>query len=424
MDLRDRDCDYSVSNTSESIAEHCVRRVDTITRVDSQGRASLEREYKALLRSHGLVSRFLPIPLHSYDRSAALSFKIGRQLQFVWEWLSANWGRRTALGPRDMFRLGRGDPMEELGNEVASSFQQLGRAIDVPVLVRTFPTGTFNAHVRVVSNGALILVNSALKALLHQVTKVIGLSTPQLNPKPHLSEEQLAEEFAKIVYAFLRFGDSREAARLPLLDERTAFFSTALLYEAERFVVSHEYAHLAAGHLGDRPKTKIRTSAGMLEVLSVSRRQEEEADLLACKALFNLREDHPMRILFKEIYPRFHACGPLLLFALDDLLTDVVVNCPHLFSLSDSLARAIAKHITADGDNVAALSEIAPLDRAPAHLRLKWCREHFANTCSPDDLHLADQIVSWIAGQTEIINTNFGGMSRLDARAWLRRRNF
>lgn len=164
------------------------------------------------------------------------------------------------------------------------------------VFVGGLPSQSRNAAVQKVDGGYLILVNEEMIQLLHQTAKVMvhsshllmvseGDEVPmsfadRLGFVPSEWTKEYAIEAVADIYRCLRAGDITQARPHPIFGwQLEADFYDRLLNYAERFLVSHEYAHVIIGHCDDEERNGPHETA--------RRRQAElDADKLAVRLMF------------------------------------------------------------------------------------------------------------------------------------------
>ncbi len=166
------------------------------------------------------------------------------------------------------------------------------------VLVGGLPSHSLNASSQKVNGGYLILVNYELIQLLHQVAKVLVHSShlvmvsedDEKMPTPfaerlgfassNWSKEYAMKAIANI-YQCLRSGDISQATFQPTpgCQLQLDFYSELLNY-AERFLVSHEFAHVILGHC----ETDEKLSG--IHGIARKRQTELDADQLAVRLMF------------------------------------------------------------------------------------------------------------------------------------------
>jgi hypothetical protein len=209
------------------------------------------------------------------------------------------------------------------------------------VLVREFPTGSFNAHAHRVSGGALLLVNTGLFKFLHKATKLMMplMEAVKLDAKHHyqgslvdahfseslggreISRDQTLDFFSELVFAYL-LGDFSYARRLPSSGGPRGIASSRLLWSVELFAIAHEYGHVLAGHISGSSTRFARTPVGSVALVEKSWIQEFEADHIGCQTLFwalNTNQNERHEASRDDII--FALAGPVVFLALDRLVS-------------------------------------------------------------------------------------------------------
>lgn len=191
------------------------------------------------------------------------------------------------------------DPvLKPIQRDVKADAKILGASWKGDILVGGLPTNARNASAQKVAGGYLILVNWGLIQLLHQLAKVF-LSSAHLVMVAHGDEEvpmafadrlgfmptDWTKEDALIavaeIYRSLLAGDITMAPSCPIVAmQHELHFYHTMLTHAERFVVSHEFAHVLSGDC------EIEERAGDLHDIQRKQQAELNADTLAVRLLF------------------------------------------------------------------------------------------------------------------------------------------
>ncbi|EID52325.1 M48 family metalloprotease [Saccharomonospora xinjiangensis] len=266
-----------------------------------------------------------------------------------------------------------------LSAELLAVVERSGLPLPTPVFVGEYPHNSFNAQACAVSGGTLILVNTGLAALVHEVAKCWALSLVPFTrdddrrvrfeePTAELTRrrDEARSTIANAVIAYVFLGDSRLGGRIT--QDTTAAMGFALTRATERFVISHELGHLLAGHLD-----ASQTNAEHGELIRKTRPQEFEADEIG--ALLVLRGLDPG----DQVQVNLALAGPFVFFAIDHLVTRVrneVNDIPEGLIVTD--------HPPSD-------------ERAAAMRRL------FVESAGIGALQLAGATVSWLSAQEDDI---------------------
>jgi hypothetical protein len=164
-------------------------------------------------------------------------------------------------------------------HQLALKLRAAGIALPFPVYIGLYPTGQFNARVKPVDGGALVLINAGLMDLIFTVLKVNQASSGDEADPPLLQNPQASMALADAFNAYL-FGDwSGKSYGLPSLDQRREHFLWTVLNTAELFVLAHELGHVACGHV------RLPASPGGPASVTVTPAAELEADRFAVNLL-------------------------------------------------------------------------------------------------------------------------------------------
>ena len=224
------------------------------------------------------------------------------------------------------------DISSELNTELAAD----GRSLPCAVYAGQFPHGSFNAQARVVPEGVLVLLNSGLFMLLHQVLKVAALASrftdegangelvehPDIEPPSHTLDE-IADLLTESVLAYLLFGESTRARRLPALGGVLAFSHGGLLRGVETFAVAHEFGHVLGGHL-----TTDEHRGDPDAFAKKSQHEEFDADLIGTELLVSALDRRVRAAVAEgdesaEVQRTLVGPGPLIFFSISQLVENV-----------------------------------------------------------------------------------------------------
>lgn len=289
--------------------------------------SKLEIAYRDLLREHG-VDPDAPLPgveavlanTHDKLRAAGAPENIIEQLV---EMQPKTW--------KDQYDI----VLKPIQRDVEADAALLRASWKGDVLVGGLPTNISNASAQKVDGGYLILVNAGMIQLLHQLAKVF-VSSAHLVMVAHGDEVPMAladllafipsdwtkDDALKAVteiYRCLRAGDITAAPAYPVFAmQQEQSFYYGLLTHAERFVVSHEFAHVLSGDCEHKEPTDDPHEVQ-------SRRQAElNADTLAVRLIFasvNFSKDD-REVLFDA---QLRAAGISLVF-LSNWITECCQN--------------------------------------------------------------------------------------------------
>ncbi|MEH7844713.1 hypothetical protein [Rhizobium laguerreae] len=152
------------------------------------------------------------------------------------------------------------------------------------VYVGEFPTGSINCQIVKVSGGFIVLVNSGMMVLFHQLSYL--LAGKQLDDD---RDEDIVDAVAQVLAAYFGFGDPFYGPA-PVSGGFKSLLAMQLSDAVMQFIIGHEYAHMLLGHFDDpRPAQEtIQTEVGTIEVLKRSWVQEFEADDLGHRLALGL----------------------------------------------------------------------------------------------------------------------------------------
>jgi hypothetical protein len=208
------------------------------------------------------------------------------------------------------------------------------------VMAVQYPTGSFNAQCSAVPGGFLILINSGLFMLIYQAAKVLSFSIrfteyddqgrvvlSRALGSPTQTLDEIADEFATIILAYLFRGDPTFAPQLPVQGGPRAMMMEMIVAHAEFFAVAHEFGHIAQGDLSTPKNLRVvdqpEDDEGPLRWTSKRQQQELDADQVAgALLLLSLTSENendpalPLKLLSLT-------SGPAFFFGLDRLITRV-----------------------------------------------------------------------------------------------------
>lgn len=329
----------------------------------------LREQYRALLEQRGLAHLLTRPSPEELLRRAGQMTPDERQF-FVGVVQAIRDGTRPAAD--DGF-------FDSVTADILAVLDRSGIPLPTPVYVGQYPHNSFNAQACAVPGGTLILINTGLVTLVHEVAKCWGMSLAPFTragdgelsfeqPTAELTRrrEEARAVIARAVVAYIFQGDSRLGGRIPL-DSRSAS-GFHLTRATEWFVISHELGHLLAGHLD---VSRTRTGSG--ELIRKTRSQEFEADEIgALLVLRGLESRDQLRV-------NLALAGPFLFFAIDHLVTRVrneVQDIPEALVVTDH----------------------PPSDERAAALRRVF-REH----AGIGALQFANATISWLSTQEDDI---------------------
>ncbi|MBY5855936.1 hypothetical protein ELH53_32755 (plasmid) [Rhizobium ruizarguesonis] len=253
---------------------------------------TLQQEYINYLACHGLKPRAVPSNMDEMRRAMlthmfAEAKARGDAGAEIFKQLSALDESETAysLKTRHPAQL----VIERYANEIEkniSKHRSLSARFAHNVYAGEFPTGSINCQVVKVSGGFLVLVDSGILVLFHQVSYL--LAGKQLDDD---SDEDILDSVAKILVAYFGFGDPFYGPA-PVSGGFKSILALQLSDAVMRFIIGHEYAHMLLGHFDDeRPAQEmVQTEVGTIEVLKRSWAQEFEADDLGHRLAMGLEK--------------------------------------------------------------------------------------------------------------------------------------
>jgi hypothetical protein len=246
-----------------------------------------------------------------------------------------------------MFESGPGfsPVIDHIAAELEAAIPRLGRKLPMAVLVREFPTDSFNAHCRLADGGALILLNSGLFHFLNKVVKLMvplnkAVQYSALNQydgsktdgafavavgHEWVSADEAAGLLSQILFGYFT-GNFSFTHKFPSVGGPDGILKGSVVHACESFVLAHEYGHVLAGHINSSNTTFVRTSVGRVECARKSREQEFEADrlgvLLQHAAQVRVEGGVPAEVVLDM---SFTMAAVTAVMALDALVEDVGV---------------------------------------------------------------------------------------------------
>jgi hypothetical protein len=307
--------------------------------------AELEKAYNQLLKDYGLEP---PSPCVSKSRIAEV------MNEFIYSDRRSGHGDRISDHFRDIEDTvqrflespeGFQQVLDAYSKEIEGAVRILvdhynSPLTDIKLLVREFPTGSFNAQAKLVPGGALILLNTGLMKLLHKAIKLMMLSMPRVEiqkGKPqdweayrtiyrsdYMWELEYTEVVALLVQLIIAYlgGNFSYARQFPSEGGLLGALTSMLLSSCETFAIAHEYGHALKGHLMSPQTMFALTPVGEVEFVTNSHREELQADLLAAQLMImSVPRDNDEALKFAQF--ECAAAGPAIFFALDRLVTKV-----------------------------------------------------------------------------------------------------
>jgi hypothetical protein len=209
-------------------------------------------------------------------------------------------------------------------------------------LVVEYPTGEFNAKLHLVNSGGLIMINTGVFALLHEVARIMLLSMkfseevdgeqkiivfgPEKNQVEYTKKQQV-EAITELILAYLSHRDSYKVMRLPTQVPPREKMAYLLMEAGVMFTVAHEFAHLVTmdrcyalpsemesyhPQLKEWQKEVVADSIGMeLMLMAMASKKDGDQYVIEGDPIYWTRVENIM-------------AAPLLFLELDLLLTQVV----------------------------------------------------------------------------------------------------
>jgi hypothetical protein len=277
------------------------------------GERALREAYQALLRDVGLDLPFddhrpkeLPNPWSdgAFDPKAAkelIRYEHGVRGYHDWQSVGteprADFMMRLAtVKQRSLPYLGDGLPsfqkvLDSQMAEIRYWLEHQGKALPCAVFAGLYPTGQLNARaVPVAGAGVLLLVNVGLMDMIFMLLKTNLAMPARGDDRPPLLTRERAEMVVAEIFNAYVYGEGSLGAwylpRLPAEREQPLGF---VLRRAEQFVLCHEIAHVALGHVSPDGAAKRHVLG------DYSPQQEADADRFAIELLSTAHADHPQR---------------------------------------------------------------------------------------------------------------------------------
>jgi hypothetical protein len=194
--------------------------------------------------------------------------------------------REQSLGNFDWGVTSMFDGVQNLSNRVQSALPKKDSGIQT--YTGLFPTGSINAQARATANGALILLYEGIVGFLQQF---IGIFLRQaeyqdrafkrsFKPDGHecMDSDAAINAYSSLITRFL-LGGPVPPNRFEFSGGTLGRLYHVLLEECLLFVLAHEHAHAALGHLGDARAMQARTTpVGEVEFIAKNWEYEFAAD--------------------------------------------------------------------------------------------------------------------------------------------------
>ena len=239
-------------------------------------RPRLQQEYEELLRECDVPDGFLEIQRDVLDAIRRLGHVEDERDDFR---ARRTYGELTDLNTP--YRLMSADIVAAM--ERSTSFP----SVEIDTLSGIFPTGSLNAQARQCKSGVLILINRGLLTLLQQFPPILlQYSAVQdqllkIAPPERCGREITVRSLSEVFTKYVEHGtDPSLTNKYGLVGGHLGGLQTLLTTECVRFVLAHEHAHAALGHLGKTQAMRTALSpVGDLSLIKKSWEEEAAADL-------------------------------------------------------------------------------------------------------------------------------------------------
>jgi hypothetical protein len=217
---------------------------------------------------------------------------------------------------------------------VAPSFGNLPQEI----FVGRYPTGSFNARVLLTVDGPLILVNTGAEFLIIEVIKLFVAGTfafvPSAADASHdeisnaigMNETEIAEQLARLLFAYVTHGDAAIAGKLPILPGADAMIAVSkFAWSTTQFLIAHEYGHVVNDHLRQHKPKNVVSDPESAEFDWMSLEQEVEADISGIRMHNQVFFDQIGRTIddpLKLIQLQMNFAGPTIFLSIADMIEE------------------------------------------------------------------------------------------------------
>jgi hypothetical protein len=184
----------------------------------------------------------------------------------------------------------------------------------MPMFAGEYPTSELNGCVAREGDGALILINSGLPFLLNHVSDLVagfaisntykGRAFETGGPRDTRSRKVTAVAIANALIWYLLASTRYRPATLPVPGEFQYYVTTLVRQEALKFVIAHEVAHAALGHI-DLPE------------------ENPDLEFEADRDAISILRSEPLQIGMKEVQElrsQAQLAGPIFFFSLCALI--------------------------------------------------------------------------------------------------------
>ncbi|MDE3089663.1 MAG: hypothetical protein KGJ80_09830 [Chloroflexota bacterium] len=204
--------------------------------------------------------------------------------------------------------------MQNISRDLSKRIAQLGLPKQCDVYAGVFPTNSFNAQATLVGNGALVLIDVGCFSLIEAITMLFAWNGDMER------KTVLACQFIKRYVSDYAIPSPKEYDHPSLHDGIRLMAFTQVVSKAEEFVLAHEHAHVALGHLWTS-KSKAMTPVGEVPMVSKSREQEIEADKLGVHLMLSTKLND---VVLKQI-----GAAPYVVFGIAYLIEKAIESIHH-----------------------------------------------------------------------------------------------
>lgn len=292
----------------------------------------LQEEYDHLRRQHGMtIAKREGFDMEKEIERILQSEKEERGEGFDTERRKAE--LRRAMAPLYPDNATFNPMIEKFAKEIESSIRKVKPTRMETVFAGEFITGDFNACALRATNGILVLINTGVMNLIHQVTTLLGYRVRMNETDSDILEPHRAVPIlADTAISYLVEGDSLLAERVPPLYGAKGNLIAGLRRECERFVLAHEYGHAIGGHLSGDNQETCESKVARLVLIKKSWEQEFEADRLGLKLLLAEDEDYIAKENEFRLTIREKIAGTFLFFSIVEFISQAaaaVQNKPY-----------------------------------------------------------------------------------------------
>ncbi|WP_157368030.1 hypothetical protein [Alloactinosynnema sp. L-07] len=221
------------------------------------------------------------------------------------------------------------DVLDQRVAEVEAAARSMGLRFDARhVLTALYPLGDVNAWGAPANSGDLILVSRGALGLTFLTLKINMMSAQMFGEPALIDRAQTVGALADVFAAHFRHGDPWRAPRLPSLTGHRAVMLDLLVNAAARFMIGHEYAHVAGRH-PHVDRTTLKSADSAVEVYTRLWDDEFDADrvgahlVLADQRLAAAAEQDPHFVRRHGLASVAAATGPMYVLLLDLVLHEL-----------------------------------------------------------------------------------------------------